>query len=223
MELIPARAPARNTDSPVEERDLRDRLSTVPLAPTAATDIGHDRAWWARQSLIDGTDWQSIGEAALAVLRQYGFLCLDARQGEGPKAQEAEKAVSEAWNAPSWREAALDYHKSRSVPSHRDDPDLQRLRKLLDDRVTLAAAWAAMHRNRPAPEAMLEALVFSLRRGDGELAQPDTQRRLSALDADQLEAVCLRVQAFQPAIAEPWSAEDADLLISAWRKFHGHR
>jgi hypothetical protein len=43
---------------------------------------------------------------------------------------------------------------------------------------------------------------------------------LSALDADQLEAVCLRVQAFQPEIAPAWYAEDADLLISAWREFH---
>jgi hypothetical protein len=73
-------------------------------------------------------------------------------------------------------------------------------------------------RNRRAPEATVEGLAFSLRRGVNELLKPDTQRRLSALDADQLEAVCLRVQAFKPAIAEPWSAEDADLLISAWRK-----
>jgi hypothetical protein len=29
-----------------------------------------DRGYWARQSLIDGTDWQSLHEAALAVLRQ---------------------------------------------------------------------------------------------------------------------------------------------------------
>jgi hypothetical protein len=78
-------------------------------------------------------------------------------------------------------------------------------------------------RNRPAPTATVASLVFCLRLGVGELAKPDTRRRLSALDADQLEAVCLRVQAFKPAIAEPWSAEDADLLISAWRKLRGQR
>ena len=137
--------------------------------------------------------------------------------------QDWKKLADEAWHAPSWREAALDYHKSRSASSRRDDPDLQRLRKLLDDRVTLGAAGAAMHRNRPAPETTIEALMFSLRRGVNELVKPDTQRRLSALDETQLEAVCVRVQAFKPAIAEAWSAKDADLLISAWRKLREQR
>jgi hypothetical protein len=73
-----------------------------------------------------------------------------------------------------------------------------------------------------APPTTIEALMFSLRRGVNELAHSDTLRRLSALDGDQLEAVCLRVQAFT-AIAEPWSAEDADLLISAWRKLREQR
>jgi hypothetical protein len=70
-----------------------------------------------------------------------------------------------------------------------------------------------------AAHSMVDALMYSLRRGANELTQPDTQRRLSALDADQLEDICLRVQTFQPKIAEPWSADDVDLLISAWRKF----
>jgi hypothetical protein len=73
-----------------------------------------------------------------------------------------------------------------------------------------------------APSSLVEALMFSLRRGVDELTQPDTQRRLSAVAEDQLEAVCLRVQTFQPKIAEPWSADDVDLLISAWRKFERH-
>jgi hypothetical protein len=61
--------------------------------------------------------------------------------------------------------------------------------------------------------------MYSLRRGVGELTNPDAQRRLAALSEDQLQTVCLRVQTFQPNIAEPWSADDVDLLISAWRKF----
>jgi hypothetical protein len=74
-----------------------------------------------------------------------------------------------------------------------------------------------------APSSLVEALMFSLRRGVDELTQPDTQRRLSAVAEHQLEAVCLRVQTFQPKIAEPWCAEDLDLLISAWRKFRDQR
>jgi hypothetical protein len=92
---------------------------------------------------------------------------------------------------------------------------------LMADGVSLERDWNELNdpRNRPAPQATIEALMFSLRRGINELIKPDTVRRLSALAEDQLEAVCLRVQAFQPKIVEPWSAEDVDLLISAWRKF----
>jgi len=67
------------------------------------------------------------------------------------------------------------------------------------------------------PPTAIEALMLSLRRGVNELAQPDTLRRLSALDGDQLKQVCRRVQAFQPGITEPWSANEVDALISTWR------
>jgi hypothetical protein len=69
-----------------------------------------------------------------------------------------------------------------------------------------------------APPTTIEALVFSLRRGVTELAQSGTLRRLSALDGDQVKQVCRRVQAFQPAIVQPWSADEVAALISAWRK-----
>ena len=69
-----------------------------------------------------------------------------------------------------------------------------------------------------APATTVEALVFSLRPGVNELAQPETLRRLSALDGDQVKQVCRRVQAFQPEIAVPWSTDEVDALISAWRK-----
>ena len=75
----------------------------------------------------------------------------------------------------------------------------------------------------PAPATTVEALMLSLRRGISELTQPDTLRRLSALDTDQFESVCLRVQAFQPRIAPTWTADDADLLISTWRKLREQR
>jgi hypothetical protein len=92
---------------------------------------------------------------------------------------------------------------------------------LMADSVSLGRAWHELNdpRNRPAPQATIEALIFSLRRGVNELIKPATLRRLSALAGDQLEVVCLRGQAFQPNIVEPWSADDVDLLISAWRKF----
>jgi hypothetical protein len=108
----------------------------------------------------------------------------------------------------------------RRAAARPQDPRLDRLRRLLaDEDVSLKRAPHEIMRARPAPEALVEALMHSLRRGIDKLAQSDTQRRLSAVAEDQLEAVCLRVQTFQSKIAEPWSADDVDLLISAWRKF----
>jgi hypothetical protein len=111
----------------------------------------------------------------------------------------------------------------RKAASRPQDPRILRARRLLADDISLERAYYEILRDRPAPESLIDALVFSLRQGPGELTQPDTLRRLSALDADQLEAVCLRVQEFKPEIAPAWSAEDVDLLISAWRKFREPR
>jgi hypothetical protein len=111
------------------------------------------------------------------------------------------------------------HEADRKTAARSRDPRLTRLRRLLEDDVSLERAQHEIMRARPAPEAFVEALMYSLRGGIDKLAQPDTQRRLSAVAEDHLEAVCLRVQRFQPKIAELWSADDVDLLISAWRKF----
>jgi hypothetical protein len=125
----------------------------------------------------------------------------------------------EAWHSASWREAAEKYRKD--CPKTEIAPDrLGRLRALLDGTASLERAYQDVSRNRPAPSTLVEALVLSLRCGVTELIRPETQRRLSALDKHSLEAVCLRVQAFQPTTASAWCAEDADLLISAWKKLH---
>ena len=104
------------------------------------------------------------------------------------------RVAHEAWHAPSWQEAAEKY---------RED-------------------GLSLRRNQArAPSTPIEALVFSLRRGVTELIWPETQRLLSALDKHGLESVCLCVQEFRPTIAPAWCAEDADLLISVWKKLHG--
>jgi hypothetical protein len=74
-----------------------------------------------------------------------------------------------------------------------------------------------------APWATVEALIYSLRRGVAELTRPDTQRRLSDLDADQLKAVCRRVQSFNLDIATPWSSDEVAALIGKWRELHERR
>jgi len=78
-------------------------------------------------------------------------------------------------------------------------------------------------RDRPAPEATIEALMFSLRRGVSELTKPDTLRRLSELDQGQLKAACRRVQNFSPEIATPWSPDEVAALIAKWRELRERR
>jgi hypothetical protein len=201
MELITDRAPARNTDSP---------------SPT--TDIGHDREWWARQSLIDGTDWQSIGEAVFAVLRDHGFV--DARQDEGPQAQESGEA-SGAWLAPSWREAAVDYHTNRADrPAAEIEPErLRRLRGLMAADVSLTRAQFEISDQRQSGRAAastVDALMFSLcERGQAALRQPASRRRLAELSTAQVREVIARLIAARsryPAITD-------DLLFQLGEQF----
>jgi hypothetical protein len=71
------------------------------------------------------------------------------------------------------------------------------------------------------PEATVEALMYSLRRGVGEIDKPGTRQRLAALDKHQLKQVCRRVQNFNSDIAAPWSREEAAALVSNWRKLRG--
>jgi hypothetical protein len=170
------------------------------LASLEAAPAANDRYWWLEQAAKAGTDWPGILDGCRDLLA-IGV-------GENTEMDTFERACREA---------------DRRAAARPRDADLDQLRRLLDDDVTLAAASAKPRRNRPTPATVVEALMYSLRRGVNELTQPDTQRRLSELNKDQLEVVCLRVQAFEPNIAPAWSAHDADLLISAWRKFREQR
>jgi hypothetical protein len=109
----------------------------------------------------------------------------------------------------------------RNAAARSQDPRLTRLRRLLEDDVSLERAYAEFMRERPTPEATVDALVYSLRRGIAELTEPDTLRRLSELDKAQLKAICRRLQNFKPEIAPPWSPKDVAALIAKWRELHG--
>jgi hypothetical protein len=106
----------------------------------------------------------------------------------------------------------------RKAASRPQDPRILRARRLLADDISYERAYAEFMRERPTPEATVDALVYSLRRGVAELSKPETLRRLSALDKEQLKNVCRRAQAFKPEIAAAWSADAVDALISAWKK-----
>src|SRR5262249_33502261 len=105
----------------------------------------------------------------------------------------------------------------RKAASRPQDPRILRARCLLADDVSYERAYAEFMRERPTPEATVDALVYSLRRGIAELTKPD----LSELDKGQLKAICRRLQNFKPEIAPPWSLEDVAALIAKWRELHG--
>jgi hypothetical protein len=109
----------------------------------------------------------------------------------------------------------------RKAASRPEDPRILRARRLLADDVSYERAYAEFMRERPTPEATVDALVYSLRRDIAELTKPDTLRRLSELDKGQLKAICRRLQNFKLEIAPPWSLEDVAALIATWRELHG--
>jgi hypothetical protein len=115
----------------------------------------------------------------------------------------------------AWRAA------DRRAAARPQDPRLDRLCRLLEDDVQLERAYHEIMRARPTPEATVDALVYSLRRGVNELTNADTLHRLSGLDEGQLKAVCHRVQNLKPEIATPWSSVEATTLIAKWRELRG--
>jgi len=138
------------------------------------------------------------------------------------------KSADDAWATPGWREAVLDYHKNRGdrvgiapyAPEH-----LARLRRLLDDDVSLDRVWHELHGRRSgAAASTVEALVFGLRDGLAALPKnPDRLRRLSELSAEQLRAVCERFQNFQTHIAPAWTPNEVKALVAIWSKRHASR
>ena len=127
-----------------------------------------------------------------------------------------------AWDPPSWKEAAADYHEARNGrPSIVEiEPEkLRQLRKLMDDGISLERVWddinrAARARYNAAPQPTEEALMYSLReRGVKALAESATQRRLSKLSDAQMIEVGERLRRLKPKIARAWSADEVATLI----------
>jgi hypothetical protein len=199
-------ADTHKSESLIPQRSRGHRSPAQSLSVIAQRP--RDHAGWVEEAARSGTDSPSMVRAALEMLVAVGIV-------EQPQF----KTIS-PWDAPPWREAAAEYHRGQSgrLPLDIEPKRLARLRRLTADSVSLERAYYEIGRNNPTPAVTVQALLFSLRRGVNELTQPDTVRRLSALDGDQVKQVCRRVQAFQPEIAQPWSTKQVDALISAWRR-----
>jgi hypothetical protein len=72
-----------------------------------------------------------------------------------------------------------------------------------------------------APEATVEALMFSLRSGVDALREPNTLRRLASLSERQAQEVAERLRKFRPDIAPAWELDAVEALLEIWMKRHG--
>jgi hypothetical protein len=103
--------------------------AAIPLA-IGAEPI-HDRAWWTEESARVGTGWPAVIDAALEIMVAGGIL-------------EPEPDTMTTWDAPSWRRAAVEYHRDRPgrLAVEIEPKRLARLRRLMADDVSLERAFA---------------------------------------------------------------------------------
>src|SRR5262249_32553406 len=94
--------------------------------------------------------------------------------------------------------------------------EIARLRRLMDDDVSLDRAWHELN-GRPsgAAASTVEALMFALRsRGVQALGEPHVLRRLAQLDNAQLREIAVRLQKLEQHIASAWAPEDVEVLLA---------
>jgi hypothetical protein len=115
--------------------------ATVPATPSL-WPLDRDAAWWAVESARAESDWPSICAAALEMMVIGGIL--------EPQPDTTSSGTLSSWNAPSWREAAIAYHKDRR--GHRlvieiDPKRLARLRRLMANEISLERALHELRSN----------------------------------------------------------------------------
>jgi hypothetical protein len=99
----------------------------IVSAATPIIAVGFGREWWAAEAIRADTDWPGVVDTALEMLVAGGVI-------------EPEPDMPH-WDAPSWREAAVDYHRDRpgSLAVETEPKRLARLRRLMA--VSLERAW----------------------------------------------------------------------------------
>jgi hypothetical protein len=116
---------------------------------------------------------------------------------------DGKKIPTDAWSAPSWRDAAEQYDRDRAdrpLIVETDRKQLKRLHRLMSD-VSFERTWDevtrfAGERHSEAPKATYDAVVSELRtHGLPQLKKQNCQQRLSDLSAAQIKAVMVSLQA----------------------------
>jgi hypothetical protein len=104
-----------------------------------------------------------VGEGALQAIVAWAFACVCDGEGSEPPL--------DAWSAPSWREAALEYQRERCAVGKIELERLARLRALLANNVSLERAWHELNEAPHVAAATLEAAEHLMRAGNAERLQ----------------------------------------------------
>ena len=139
----------------------------APAAPLAVVSTAvHDREWWAEEAVRAGTDRSSLVAAGMV--------------------EQPQPETITPWDAPSWREAASEYHRDRSgrLAVEIEPKRLVRLRRFMAHGISLERVYDEIGCNRATPAVTVEALKLAVREhGPKTLAEPTNQERLSRCDA----------------------------------------
>ena len=113
--------------------------SITAVAPLAVVSTAaHDGVWWAEEAAGAGADWSGVVAAALEMMIAAGII------------EQPEPKTMTPWDGPSWREAAVEYHKDRRdrrLVIEIDAKRLARLRRLLADEISPDRAWHELRSN----------------------------------------------------------------------------
>jgi hypothetical protein len=177
---------------------------------SAADELQHSAE---ASGLID-----AIGQEAVQGLMVEAFAplrdALPRAEKKKPPAKDEYDGLSSTF-AKLCREA--DEKQRRKLP----DPRLERLRRLMDDDMSIERACDEInHPTDRAAASTIEALMFSLRDGIHALTTPATLERLSKLDERHLSEVAERVQNFRQAIASAWTPNEVKALVMIWGESH---
>ena len=89
---------------------------------------------WAKETIA--RDWPAVGNAALIMMATAGVIDADVLMPVD---------TIDHWAAPSWRTAAIDYHRHRPAGPVIAPKRLARLRWLLSDDISFERAWGILN------------------------------------------------------------------------------
>ena len=113
--------------------------TVAPAAPVPVISTGvHDREWWAEEAARAGTDWSGLVAAALEMMIVAGII------------EQPEPKTMNPWDAQSWRDAAVAYHRDRPgrLAVEIELKRLARLRRLMADDMSIDRAWHELRDSR---------------------------------------------------------------------------